>query len=483
MSNKVVAVGLANIQQHGSFKDLDEALILMDKATKKAILDSSKDIVSYIDEIRIPEGFWQYKNPGKWIADNNNFKNNPTTYVSKIGILQQSLINQAIQKIKNGKISASLIVGGESRYKMIRAFKENKKYIETPLNTNPDYYQEADESLFLDEEINELSMMAVGYYAIMENAYRYSRGLGILEHSKKLAKLYEEFSKIANKNSNSWSKQKYNAKDILEANLKNSYQAFPYNKLHCTSWNVNQASALILCSEKVADKLSIPLEKRIYPLASSENNHMLSLIQRENLINPIGMKLAAKYIKDFLSSHNRVIDYYDLYSCFPVAVQMFSDSLEIDQPSPLTITGGMSFAGGPLNHYVLSSTTQLLNKLRKKSNKIGLITGVSGLMTKQSYALWSNECIDNFSIADVSDQARKEDKALTLSNKNSGTAKIVGYTILLDKHKNKKAVIYAELEDKKRLILNSKNLEAIKSMENVEWIGKKIKFRNGSLVY
>ena len=210
---------------------------------------------------------------------------------------------------------------------------------------------------------------------------------------------------------------------------------------------------------------------------------MLSLIQRENLINPIGMKLAAKYIKDFLSSHNRVIDYYDLYSCFPIAVQMFSDSLEIDQSSPLTITGGMSFAGGPLNHYVLSSTTQILDKLRKKSNKIGLITGVSGLMTKQSYALWSNECIDNFSIADVSYQARKEDKALTLSNKNSGTAKIVGYTILLDKHKNKKAVIYAELEDKKRLILNSKNLEAIESMENVEWIGKKIKFRNGSLVY
>ena len=483
MSNRVVAVGLANVQQHGSFKDLDEALILMDKATKKAILDSSQNIVKYIDEIRIPEGFWQYKNPGKWIANNNNFKNNPTTYVSKIGILQQNLINQAIQKIQNGKINASLIVGGESRYKMIRAFKENKKYIETSLNTNPDYYQKADESLYLDEEINELSMMAVGYYAIMENAYRHSRAVGVIEHNKKLAKLYEEFSKVANKNSNSWSKQKYTAKDILDTTLKNSYQAFPYNKLHCTSWNVNQASALILCSEKIADKLRIPLKKRIYPLASSENNHMLSLIQRENLINPIGMKLAAKYIKDILSSHNRVIDYYDLYSCFPVAVQMFSDSLEIDQSSPLTITGGMSFAGGPLNHYVLSSTTQLLDKLRKKSNKIGLITGVSGLMTKQSYALWSSECIDNFSIVDVSYQARKVDKALTLSNKNSGTAKIVGYTILLDKLKNKKAVIYAELEDKKRLILNSKNPEVIKNMENAEWIGKSITFKNGSLVY
>ena len=112
MTNKVVAIGVGNIQQHGNFEDLDEALILMDKATKKAILDSSKNIINFIDEIRIPEGFWQYKDPGKWIAHNNKFKNNPTTYVSKIGFLQQNLINQAVQKIQNGELKASLIVGG-----------------------------------------------------------------------------------------------------------------------------------------------------------------------------------------------------------------------------------------------------------------------------------------------------------------------------------------------------------------------------------
>ena len=483
MTNKVVAIGVGNIQQHGNFEDLDEALILMDKATKKAILDSSKNIINFIDEIRIPEGFWQYKDPGKWIAHNNKFKNNPTTYVSKIGILQQNLINQAVQKIQNGEINASLIVGGESRYKMIRAFKEHKHYKEILLNTSPDYYQEADTDLFFDEEINELSMMAVGYYAIMENAYRYSKDEEIPKHNIKLAKLYEEFSQIASTNKNSWSNQKYSAQDIKNTSVKNSYQAYPYNKLHCTSWNVNQASALILCNEEVADMLNISKDKRIYPLASSENNHMLALIQRENLTNPTGMKLAAKYIKDILSSHNRDIDYYDLYSCFPIAVQMFCDSLELDQSSPLTITGGMSFAGGPLNHYVLSSTTQMIEKLRKESNKIGLITGVSGLMTKQSYALWSDKYFGNFSFTDVTSKAKEFDKPLSLSNKNSGTATIVGYTILLDKNKNKKAVIYAELNDKKRLILNSKNLEAIESMENMEWIGKEIKFRNGSLVY
>jgi len=57
MINKPVVVGIGNIQQQEKFKDLDEALILMDKATKKAIADSSKDIINYKDEIRIPKRF------------------------------------------------------------------------------------------------------------------------------------------------------------------------------------------------------------------------------------------------------------------------------------------------------------------------------------------------------------------------------------------------------------------------------------------
>ena len=48
------------------------------------------------------------------------------------------------------------------------------------------------------------------------------------------------------------------AKDIKQVSKENPLQAFPYNKLHCSSWNVNQASAMILCSEDLADKLTYP---------------------------------------------------------------------------------------------------------------------------------------------------------------------------------------------------------------------------------
>ncbi len=102
------------------------------------------------------------------------------------------------------KIEASLIVGGEARYKKVLAFKENKKFIETELNINPDFYVKASDELQTKEEQDELGLMAVGYYAILETAYRKKNRLSIEEHREKISHMYAEFSKIAANNTDGW---------------------------------------------------------------------------------------------------------------------------------------------------------------------------------------------------------------------------------------------------------------------------------------
>ena len=73
MENNPVVIGIGDIQQKDKFDNLDEALILMDKAAKLAIQDSGNtEIKKYIDEIKIPKGYWRYRDPGKWIAKQNN---------------------------------------------------------------------------------------------------------------------------------------------------------------------------------------------------------------------------------------------------------------------------------------------------------------------------------------------------------------------------------------------------------------------------
>ena len=56
MKHRSVVIGISAIQQKGDFNDLDEALVLMDKAVKEAISDSGNVLIKdHIDEIRIPK--------------------------------------------------------------------------------------------------------------------------------------------------------------------------------------------------------------------------------------------------------------------------------------------------------------------------------------------------------------------------------------------------------------------------------------------
>ncbi len=480
MKNRPVIVGISCLQQKGDFEDLDEALILMDKATKSAINDSTnKNIVNYINEVRVPKGFWRYRDPGKWVAESNNI-NSAETYVTKIGILQQNLINSACNKIINGEINGSLILGGESRYKMIRASIENEEYVETPLDINPDNYIKAPDDLQLDVEEKELGLMAVGYYAILESAFRAASNSEINEHNDFLASIYAHFSKIASKNNDGWIGKSLKKSEILNKSKKNPPQAFPYNKYHCTSWNVNQSAAIIICSEAVADKLSVPNEKRVYPLASSENNHMIATLQRPNLIEPIGMRLASEYILKICEKNNLNIDFYDLYSCFPIAIQMFAKSLQLKDINNSSITGAMPFAGGPINSFVLHSTVKLISKIRKQQKGTGIITGVSGMMTKQSYALWSKNPVIDFIYKDFTNEANSIETPIELSNEVNGDGVIIGYTVL--KKNISKAVIYLNTADNKRKLITSSDKSIIESMENEEWVGKKVNFKKNQLV-
>ena len=475
MKNRPVLIGIGCLQQKGSFAELDEALILMEQAALAAIQDTENStIVNYIDEIQIPKGYWAYRDPGKWIAEKHGFSG-AITSVTKIGVLQQNLINSACKKIINEEIRASLIIGGEARYKKIQALKEGIDFEEMKLLENPDHYVKAKDDLYVTEELDALGMMAVGYYAILESAMRYKLRKSNGDHEKFLGDLYAKFSKTASKNQHAWNQKIYSSDEIQKPTKKNPRIAYPYNKLHNSSWNVNQSSALILTSEEIADKLNIPVSKRVYPLISSETNHMIGLVQRPDMTNPLGLKLAADFIIETAQKNKIQPSIYELYSCFPVAVQMFSMALNLPDNINKTVTGGMPFAGGPLNNYMLHASAQMLLKIRDETNEIGLVTGVSGMMTKQSLAIWGKEPAMNFESMDVTKQAEKLELAVPMSDQKKGDALVIGCTSLYEKQTASKAIFYAEDSKGHRLVLTSTDKEIIRQVEKEECIGLKVK--------
>ena len=79
----------------------------------------------------------------------------------------------------------------------------------------------------------------------------------------------------------------------------------------------------------------------------------------------------------------------EVYSCFPSAVRVQQRELGLDPDGTPTLTGGMAFAGGPFNHFVLQSLCALGGRLRDEPAEQGLQTTVSGMLSKPGLAVWS----------------------------------------------------------------------------------------------
>jgi acetyl-CoA C-acetyltransferase len=66
--------------------------------------------------------------------------------------------------------------------------------------------------------------------------------------------------------------------------------------------------------------------------------------------------------------------------------------LAVDDPDrPLTVTGGLTFAGGPWNNYVMHSIATMAENLVAAPGLRGLITANAGYLSKHSLGVYSAE--------------------------------------------------------------------------------------------
>ena len=69
------------------------------------------------------------------------------------------------------------------------------------------------------------------------------------------------------------------------------------------------------------------------------------------------------------------IDFFDFYSCFPIAVFNVIDGLKLaaDDPRGLTVTGGLPFFGGPGNNYSMHAIAEIVRRVRTAPGSLGLV--------------------------------------------------------------------------------------------------------------
>ncbi len=383
-----------------------EAVELMAMACERAATSST---LAGVHRILIPRGTWRYTDPGRLLAA--RFRAAAHTVIGEFGVLQQTLMTRACRAIASGELDVALIVGGEAKYRDLRGLITGTPATETEQSdVEPDEKLVPGQEIISRIEIDARLTTPAAQYAVIETALRAARGQSVAEHARELAALWAGASDIAAANPDAWRREPIAPAFLSEPSDENPMYCAPYTRWHCSQWNVDQASAFVVCSAEAAERHRVPRELWVFPLAAVESNAMVPLSQRGQLHRCPAVSVGADQLAAMSGVDPRDADYLDLYSCFPSAVQVQADELGLALDRPFTVTGGMTFAGGPLDNYNFQALAKMVEVLRGVPGTTGLVTCVSGMITKHGMALWSTEPPgEGFRFADVSDETQRAD--------------------------------------------------------------------------
>ena len=478
----LVGIGTATRREE-DFERALEPMDLMLEAVACAGKDSGSPLLlAGAQYIAVPRGRWSYTNPAGEIARAIGAKR-ATTVLSSVGVLQQTLIGQACDRIAQGDAHTTLVAGADAGYRLLRAQIAGGAVRERVQGDSPDVFLAPKDELRHPVEKRAGLLMPVGLYAIMESAFRAQQGWSIAEHQRRLGELGERFSQVAAANPHAWQRKTIPAETIRTAGERNPMQAFPYTRFHCSSWNVDQAGALLFCSASRAEQLGIPRSRWIFPVASTESNHMVAVSARADLAASPGARIAGRAALDAGHLAPEEVDLIDLYSCFPLAVEIYAAALGLPPARALTVTGGMAFAGGPYNNYLFQSTCRAAELLRQGKGRTALLSCVSGVLTKQAFGLWSvDQPPAGFVFADLSATVAREVRTLEVIEEFTGQGAVAGYTVLHGRGEPPRGVALVDTPRGCRAMASTEDPLLIAQMQKEEFVGRQVQVAQNKLI-
>lgn len=391
MSFTPILVGINQLEQ----READpfaaaEPLSLMAAAARAAAEDTGDEgLLVQTTSVRVVRGIWPYVNPGENLKAELGLENADTWLTPYGGNMVQSLVNRSALDIQSGAHKVILITGAECGASQARARRAGKKLRWEAGSGEPDHLLDAEVPMSNNAEMAIGLRAPIQMYPIFENAERYERGESIAQHATRISELWGRFSAVASNNPHAWLRDAKTAEEIRTPGGANRPVSFPYPKFMNSNSNVDQAAALIMTSAEHAKACGIPENKWVYLWSGTDAHDTYFVSHREKLNASPAIRIAGNRALELAGVNARGLDLVDLYSCFPIAVQVAARELGLDETRQLTVTGGLTWAGGPLNNYVMHSIARTAELLREQRNAKGLVTANGGFLTKHAFGVYS----------------------------------------------------------------------------------------------
>ena len=155
-----------------------------------------------------------------------------------------------------------------------------------------------------------------------------------------------------------------------------------------------------------------------------------------------------------------------------------------DDPSSLTVTGGLPYAGGPASNYSMHAIATMMGRLRAAPESKGLVTGNGMYLSKHSAGVYSGTPKHLSSFAEMSSiEAAPAGEEQNIALEAEGRGVIETYTVVHDRDGAPQVgIVMGRLEDGRRFLANTAHDRTLlDGLMNEEAVGRSgmITFQDG----
>jgi acetyl-CoA C-acetyltransferase len=402
-----------------------DPLGLMIKASRAAFADAgSAGLVALVDTVCVVNSFSRDDERAPHaLAAALGLRPRELIYSTIGGNSPQKLVNRFARDIAAGRRKAVLISGAEAVYALYRTSRgkttlhwpDNITLQQLKANNLPANF-DAMLRLGCDHEKEILEARGDKYeepnnriekaydlflpqymYPFFETALRSLTGRTPEEHRLYMGRRYERLSRIAADNPYAWNRKALSAEEITKPSAHNRYVVYPYTLRMMSNINVDQAAALIMTGADDAVALGIERSRWIYPMGGAELNNIWHVTQRPRLDDSPAITEASRLALRQAGLSLGDIGIFDLYSCFPSALEISRRAIGIPENDSrdLTVTGGLAYFGGPGNNYSLHAIVSSMEHIRRDRRLKVMVTANGWYNSKHAIGIYGAEPPDH----------------------------------------------------------------------------------------
>ncbi|BAL89431.1 putative enoyl-CoA hydratase [Actinoplanes missouriensis 431] len=477
-----VIVGVGQVSERSTDPLGADPVSLAVRALRAAEQDSGvTGLLSTADSVAyVPSVSWQYPDGAALIAAAVGAAPAETVRSSTFGgDGGLRLINDAAASIVAGHATVVLVGGAEAAATAAAAEKAGRElgWPGQPEGAAPGRIVGVDLEPNNDPETAAGLVAPIYMYALIESAVRGKLGLSVPDHQRRITELWSRFSAVAAENPYAWLPGARTADELAGTSGENRPISAPYPKLLTAHLQVNQATGVILCSAAAAEAAGIPQDRWVFPHAGAHATDEWFVSERADLAASPAIRAAGAAVLNHAGLDISDITHVDLYACFPSAVEIAADELGLDLQRQLTVTGGLTFAGGPGNNYSGHAVANLVPLLRADPEASGLATALGWYLTKHAAGVFSATPPER-PYADVdADLRMPRPAARTAAGSYAGPAVLEAYTIPYDRSGSPAAAVVTALApDGARIVRRATDPELIARLLADDPLGWTVEF-------